>query len=220
MQFRCTPCNPSCCGIRDGEQKKIMLFPEEVERLERHAIALKRDEFAVIEDLLFPDTKNHVLLVASYRLYLERDKNKQCAFLDPSTGFCQIHAIGGPEEKPLVCRAYPIAIKAIDAVTREYYIDTGCPVIEKTRDEYAVISKLTSIQDVEEFLAGSFPDEFPAAKEIVTRLNWIPLRLRQLELEGKIAVPDEFSQDQWMDALDHWDRKDLVPSDDDWLDDG
>nr|MDO8114163.1 YkgJ family cysteine cluster protein [Candidatus Sigynarchaeota archaeon] len=209
MRFECNGCGTPCCAVRDGEEKKIMLFPEEVAFLEQQAIALNKTKFAVIEDLIFPDTLNKIILVGAYRLYLERYPS--CDFMRPDNHYCQIQELLGLDQKPLVCRAYPIAIKTIDATTKEYFLDTGCPYIEEHIAVYAGIKNFKTVPEIEAYLRENFPVEFLAANQIINRLSWIPLRLRQLEQEGKIRVPDEFSAEAWSDALATWDRKDLIP---------
>ena len=212
MLFECNGCATPCCALRDDEEeKKIMLFPEEVAALEAQAIAMCKERFAVIEDLVFPDTLNQKILVGAYRLYLEVHPLLSCDFMYPDTHYCQIHEALGFEQKPLVCKAYPIAVKTVDAVTKEYFLDTGCPFIEEHAEAYVKMKDLTSVPEVEAFLQENFPQEFLAANQIVNRLAWIPLRLRQLEEEGVIKIPDEFSAEEWADALAKWERVDLIP---------
>jgi hypothetical protein len=211
MRFECNGCGTPCCAVREGEEKKIMFFPEEVVFLEEQAISMEKKHFAVIEDLVFPDTLNHVILVASYRLYLEIHPAKACDFMRPNNHWCQIQETLGFEQKPLVCQAYPIAIKTIDAITKEYFLDTGCPFIEQHVNAYTQMKEFKTVEKVEAFLRENFPLEFKAANQIVNRLSWIPLQLRQLEQEGKIRVPDEFSAEEWTTALASWQRKDLIP---------
>jgi Fe-S-cluster containining protein len=211
MRFTCNGCETPCCALRDGEEKKIMLFPEEVAFLEKQAISMEKPNFAVIEDLVFPDTLNHAILVGSYRLYLETHPAKACDFMRQDNRWCQIQEMLGFEQKPLVCQAYPIAIKNVDATTKEYFLDTGCPFIEEHVIAYERMKDLTTVAEVEGFLRENFPAEFRAANQSVNRLAWIPLRLRQLEQEGKIKVPDEFSAEEWAEALASWNRVDLIP---------
>lgn len=208
MRFECQGCTVSCCSLRPDEEKKILLFPEEVERLETKAIETGNLDFAVVEDLIFPDTLNRTILVGAYRLFLERHPRRACAFLDPETSRCTIHDI-----RPLVCRGYPVAIKTIDATTREYYLDTGCEFVEQHLDEFTAIKTLTDIQDLKTYFQESFPEENAAAERILIRLAWIPLRLRQLEAEGLITIPDELTTAEWQEALETWDRIDLIPDD-------
>ncbi len=210
MKFVCQGCATPCCALREGEEKKIMLFPEEVAFLEKQAVELDQ-RLAVLEDLVFPDVKNRIILVASYRLYLEILPSKACGFMRPENHWCRIQELLGFEKKPLVCQAYPIAIKIVDATTREYFLDTGCPFIEENVIAYERMKDLKTVAEVEGFLRENFPAEFRAANQIVNRLAWIPLRLRQLEQEGKIRVPDEFSAEEWAEALPSWDRMDLIP---------
>lgn len=212
MHFECNGCATPCCALRNSEEeKKIMLFPEEVAFLETQAIALGKDHFAVIEDLVFPDTLNKKILVGAYRLYLEVHPQLSCDFMHLDTHYCQIHEVLGMEQKPLVCKAYPIAIKTVDATTKEYFLDTGCPFIEEHVDAYINMKEMTTVPEIDAFLRENFQDEFLAANQIVNRLAWIPLRLRQLEQEGKILVPDKFSAEEWTDALANWERVDLIP---------
>ncbi|MEX2682806.1 MAG: hypothetical protein Q6373_014545 [Candidatus Sigynarchaeota archaeon] len=213
MKFECSGCATPCCALREGEEKKIMLFPEEVAFLERQAIELDQ-RFAVLEDLIFPDVKNKIILVGSYRLYLEILPSKSCGFMRQENHWCRIQELLGLEQKPLVCQAYPIAIKTVDATTKEYFLDTGCPFIEQNVTAYARMKDLRTVAEVEGFLRENFPAEFRAANQIVNRLAWIPLRLRQLEQEGKIHVPDDFSAEQWAEALPSWNRIDLIPGND------
>ncbi|MBN2151679.1 MAG: hypothetical protein JW839_09550 [Candidatus Lokiarchaeota archaeon] len=210
MHFKCNGCATPCCATREGEDKKIMLFPEEVAFLEHQAVELARP-FAVLEDMIFPDIKNRVILVGSYRIYLEMLPSNACGFMRQENHWCMIQELLGLEQKPLVCQAYPIAIKTVDATTKEYFLDTGCPFIEEHVVAYARMKDLTTVVEVEGFLRENFPVEFRAANQIVNRLAWIPLRLRQLEQEGKIQVPDEFTAEEWAEALPAWDRVDLIP---------
>ncbi|MHA1791087.1 MAG: YkgJ family cysteine cluster protein [Promethearchaeota archaeon] len=211
MVFNCVSCD-FCCSLHEDEEKKIMLFPEEVDFLEKMAIKHDLMNFAVIEDLVFPDVSSKQILVGAYRMLFRDDKT--CVFFNKKTKHCLIHEEEGFDKKPLVCRAYPIAIKTIDATKKEYYLDTGCIAIEKNLGYFSKIKEIKSIKEVELFLEENFPDEFPAAKKIEKRLGWISLRIKQLEIKKEIELPaGSYTIDDWNKALNEWPRMDLYPKD-------
>ncbi|MFX0098210.1 MAG: YkgJ family cysteine cluster protein [Candidatus Hodarchaeota archaeon] len=205
MKFDCALDCLNCCTLEEGEDKKILVFPEEVSRLEGLAVELGKDKFAVIEDLVFPNVKDSTVVVATYKLYFIHDTT--CAFLDKNEKRCTIH-----DSKPLACKAYPIAIKTVDATSKEYFLDTGCQFIEDHLEFYESIKELSEIAEVEAFLNENFPFELEAAKKLLDRLNWISLRLRQLEYLSEIEMPENgFSKEDWENALEKWERRDLTP---------
>lgn len=213
MPFTCSPCDEPCCSLREGETgKKILLFPEEVAVLEGLAVELGLTTLAVVEDMVFPDARNERVLVGAYRLFLER--HPSCAFMDAGTRRCMVHERSGPSSKPLVCQAYPIAIVNLDAISREYHVDTGCPVIARAVDTYEPLKRMSRVGEIETFLSEQFPTEFVAARRIASRFGWIHVRLRQLEHEGAVSIPETMDAGAWEHALRSWPRLDLVPPDD------
>lgn len=205
MKFACAAGCVSCCSSGEGDDKKILVFPEEVALLEGLAVDLGREKFAVIEDLVFPNVKGQTVLVATYKLYFIHDST--CAFLDKSEGKCTIH-----DSKPLACKAYPIAIKTIDAISKEYFLDTGCQAIQNHLDFYATVKEFSDVPAVEAFLCEHFPAELEAAKRMRDRMGWISLRLRQREYLGDLQMPeDDFSVVDFEEALENWKREDLFP---------
>ena len=110
-KYVCLKCGRCCHEVKGSEDdptyKRIPLYPEEADRLE--AIAKERNiPLRIIEDVVFPDAKNHKILVMTYRIMLDNEE-QVCPFHDPKTG-CTIH-----DKKPLACKAYPLALKTEDA---------------------------------------------------------------------------------------------------------
>jgi Fe-S-cluster containining protein len=184
----------TCCHEIPGEYvKRIPIYPEEADKLIE--VAKERDvEFKIIEDLIFPDTKNEKILVLTYRIRLD-NKSKGCPFYNKKIG-CTVHDI-----KPLACQAYPLALKQIDAFNFEISIDPLCNfVIESYGElETADLGKLKLI----------FEEEYPKAEVFYRKNKRIMFKIRELEVTNKIIIPREISLDHFNEYLKKWDRKEI-----------
>ena len=118
LKYKCIKCGVCCFEIPGAYQKRIPLYPEEVEKLIE--IAKERGtKFQVIEDLVFPDILNKNILVITYKIKLDNE-NKCCPFYETDKG-CTIQDI-----KPLACKAYPLSLKQEDAFHFQISIDPLC----------------------------------------------------------------------------------------------
>ena len=80
LKYKCLRCGQCCFEIKDSpEIKRIPLYPEEVDKLIKIAEKKLIQEFKVIEDLVFPDSKNKKILVITYRIFLDNTKS-HCPF--------------------------------------------------------------------------------------------------------------------------------------------
>jgi Fe-S-cluster containining protein len=97
MNHTCLACSGSCSGV------KVRLFPEEQERIEQLGVQLGK-----------PDVVENGFL---------RQIEGRCVFLEGR--LCQIHAEAGAEQKPMICRQYPLLKIRVGGELREG-IDPGC----------------------------------------------------------------------------------------------
>ncbi len=188
-RYICLKCGRCCHEVKGSEDdptyKRIPLYPEEADRLE--AIAKERNiPLHIIEDVVFPDSKNQRVLVLTWRILLDNDE-QVCPFHDPAVG-CTIH-----DQKPLACKAYPLALKSEDAFTSKIEIDPICKFTEMNREflEQIDFETLKNVYDV----------EFQHAMNLLKRNKSAIMQLRALEISGKIEIPKTISTEEFNEFL-------------------
>jgi len=198
LKYRCMKCG-TCChevpgNIEYPTYKRIPLYPDEAEILIK--IAKERAvPFKVIEDLVFPDKKNNKIIVVTYRIRLDNE-HKRCPFYSESTG-CTVH-----EYKPLACKAYPLALKQIDAFNSKIDIDPLCNFVINNYEELENSdSKL--IQQI-------FEIEYKNAMEHLKKNKKIMLKLKELEYLNKIDIYRKIKLEDFNRFLKEWDRTELI----------
>jgi Fe-S-cluster containining protein len=195
LKFRCLKCGRCCHEVQgspdDPTYKRIPLYPEEADRLER--LAKERNiPLKMIEDLVFPDDKNHKILVLTYRIMLDNEE-QVCPFHVPGMG-CSIH-----DQKPLACRSYPLALKTEDAFNMKINIDPLCKFTTVNQEiiEHLTFDKFKQIYD----------EEFEYAKKHLSRNKQLILHLNIKEREGLIHIPREIDNADFDRYLKEWDRE-------------
>jgi Fe-S-cluster containining protein len=186
-------CGTCCHEIPGDYVKRIPIYPEEADKLIE--VAKERGvEFKIIEDLIFPDTKNEKILVLTYRIRLD-NISQGCPFYNKNNG-CSVHTI-----KPLACQAYPLALKQIDAFNFEISIDPLCNFVINNYGELetADLKKLQTI----------FQEEYPKAEIFYRKNKRIMFKIRELEVTNKIIIPREISLDNFNEYLKKWDRNEI-----------
>lgn len=198
IRYKCMKCG-TCCHevpgrLEDPTYKRIPLYPEEAEMLIK--IAKERDiAFKVIEDLVFPDKKNKIILVVTYRIRLDNE-NKCCPFFDSNDG-CTVHDV-----KPLACQAYPLSLKHIDAFNFEITIDPLCHFVSHNYEELKV-SDLARLEKI-------FKQEYPKALNHLKKNKKIMLKIKKLEHEKKIDIYRQLKLEDFNNFLKDWKREELI----------
>ncbi len=193
LKYKCKMCGTCCHEVPGDYVKKIPIYPDEADKLIE--LAKEREvEFKIIEDLIFPDIMNEKILVLTYRIRLDND-SQGCPFYNKNTG-CTVHII-----KPLACRAFPLALKQIDAFNFEISIDPLCNfVISNYKElETADLIKLKTI----------FREEYPKAEKFYRKNKRLMFKIRELEVTNKITIPHDISLEHFNEYLKKWDRKEI-----------
>jgi len=208
--FTCTRCG-LCCHYppppAPGEtpvEKKICVYPEEARVLER--IAGERGvSLRLLEDLVMPDVQNKHILVGRYQIL--PDERNACPFYaeDPDPVMpgkmlaqCSIHA-----DRPLACRAYPLAVRRLDSFTQKFFIDPECPAIQ---------SQLAAFKNIKpEEITVTFPVEKSWAVKQDAREQAVFLEVRGLMQRGKVCITENFTPAEYESALRDWERTDIEP---------
>ncbi|MFX1325312.1 MAG: YkgJ family cysteine cluster protein, partial [Promethearchaeota archaeon] len=150
MEYKCWMCGICCHEVPGDYVKRIPLYPDEADVLIE--IAKNRQvDFLIVEDLVFPDTKNERILVLTYRIRLDNE-TQGCPFYSKTEG-CTVQDV-----KPLACQAYPLALKQIDAFNFEISIDPLCNFVIENYGKLEKIDKPT--------LQQIFKDSIQTAKEV------------------------------------------------------
>ncbi len=194
MKFACKKCG-SCCHeyefAGNDEVKRIPVFPDELTPLENyaleHGVAIK-----FLEDVVFPDMKNEKIVVITYKIVLE-GKDKACPFFKEGKG-CMVNEI-----KPIACKAYPLAQKRQDAFHVSMDIDPYCKFIEDQGEFFKNI-------DPEE-VKNAFDQDFTYSRLLMDKNQGIILKLKELELRGRISIPTSIDKQVLDKALKSWDRE-------------
>jgi Fe-S-cluster containining protein len=208
--FKCKRCG-LCCHYppppAPGDvpvEKKISVYPEEARVLERIA-GEQGVQLRLLEDLVMPDVQNKHILVGRYQIL--PDERNACPFYaeDPAPAIpgkhlarCTIHA-----ERPLACRAYPLAVRRLDSFTQKFFIDPDCPAIQ---------AQLTAFKGIKpDEVTMAFPTEKAWAQKQDAREQAAFLEVRCLVQQGKARIPENFPNAEYEAALRDWDRADIEP---------
>ncbi|MFX1275157.1 MAG: YkgJ family cysteine cluster protein [Promethearchaeota archaeon] len=193
LKYGCLKCG-TCCHEIPGSPgaKRIPLYPEEVDRLIE--IAKERGiEFAVREDLVFPDEMNKKILILTYRIILK--PLGHCPFFNSNEG-CSIH-----DKKPFACKAYPLSLKSLDAFKFEITIDPLCNF---------VIFNYDALKDIKiDDLKSIFFDEYPKAEKFFRKNKKLQFKIKKLEAEKKIKITRSISLEDFNKALETWERDEI-----------
>ncbi len=194
LSYSCQRCGTCCHEVPGDYMKRIPLYPDEVDRLINEA-KNRGVEFKVIEDLVFPDVNNKKIYVITYRILLDNE-NQCCPFYNQDKG-CVVHDI-----KPLACKAYPLALKHIDAFNFQISIDPLCNF---------VIAEYDSLKNADlEKLKEIFKDEYPKAEKFYRKNKKLMFKIRQLEYEKKIKIITQISLEDFNKALKEYDRVEIT----------
>ncbi|MFX1501720.1 MAG: YkgJ family cysteine cluster protein [Promethearchaeota archaeon] len=193
IKYKCRKCGTCCHEIPGDYVKRIPIYPDEADNLIE--IAKERDiKFKIIEDLVFPDTKNQKILILTYRIRLDNE-NQGCPFYSAQYG-CTVH-----HTKPLACQAYPLALKRIDAFNFEISIDPLCNFVIKN---YNKLENL-NLQTLKEI----FKEEYPKAEKFYQKNKKLIFKIRKLEAAKEISIPRQITLEEFNLYLQNWERKDI-----------
>ena len=190
--YKCLKCGTCCHEIEF--KKRIPLYPDEADRLIE--IAKKRDiAFKIIEDLVFPDVLNEKILIVTYKIRLDNETHG-CPFYDSNEG-CTVQDV-----KPIACKAYPLALKQIDAFNFQISVDPLCNYVDGNYDllKKADFAKLKEI----------FKNEYPNAQEHLRKNKKLMVKIKKLEYKNKIKISREILLNDFNEYLKEWDREELT----------
>ena len=172
LEYKCQLCGTCCHEVPGDYVKRIPIYPDEADRLIE--IAKKRGvAFKIIEDLVFPDILNKKILVVTYKIRLDNE-NRGCPFYDSKKG-CTVH-----EMKPLACKAYPLALKQVDAFNFQISIDPLCNYVD---GNYDLLKKADFVK-----IKEIFKNEYPSAQEHLKKNKKLMLKIKKLEYKNKIKI--------------------------------
>jgi Fe-S-cluster containining protein len=192
LHYNCWKCGTCCHEIE--YKKRIPLYPEEADELIE--IAKKRGvPFKVIEDLVFPDVLNKKILIVTYKIRLDNETHG-CPFYNKEKG-CTVH-----EVKPLACKAYPLALKQVDAFNFQISVDPLCNYVDGNYD----LLKNADFPKIKEI----FKNEYPNAQEHLKKNKKLMLKIKELEYENKIEISREISLKDFNKYLKEWDREEIT----------
>jgi len=193
LRYKCERCGICCHQINEPYNKRIPLYPEEVDRL-IELVKERNIKFQVIEDLVFPDILNKKILVLTYRILLN-DPKKRCPFYREEIG-CTIHEI-----KPLACKAYPLSLKQEDAFNFSISIDPLCKFVDKHHETIKYYKK--------QMIEKVFEEEFINAQKHLRRNKNLILKIKELEYKNKIKIAREITFNEYNKILRNWERKEI-----------
>ena len=192
QSYKCLKCGICCHEIE--YKKRIPLYPEEANLLIE--IAKKRGiAFKIIEDLVFPDILNKKILIVTYKIIFDK-KTNGCPFYDNISG-CTVH-----DTKPLACKAYPLALKQIDAFNFQISVDPLCHFVNNQYD----LLKNASFSTMKEI----FKYEYPNAQNHLMKNKNLMLKIKQLEFKNKIKISRQISLEDFNKYLKEWEREELT----------
>ena len=197
LRYSCLKCGTCCFDLSFSNTdyvKRIPLYPDEADKLIE--IAKKRGvAFKIIEDLVFPDILNKKILVVTYKIRLDNE-NRGCPFYDSKNG-CTVH-----EMKPLACKAYPLALKQVDAFNFQISVDPLCNYVD---GNYELLKKadFARIKEI-------FKNEYPNAQEHLKKNKKLMLKIKKLEFENKIKISREILLKDFNEYLKEWDREEII----------
>ncbi len=197
LNYACLKCGKCCFKLNLSNAdyiKRIPLYPEEANLLIE--IAKKRGiTFKVIEDLIFPDILNKKILIVTYKILFDKNTNG-CPFYDNNHG-CTVH-----DTKPLACKAYPLALKQVDAFNFQISIDPLCYYVNNHYD----LLKNASFSTMKEI----FKNEYPNAQNHLIKNKNLMLKIKQLEFKNKIKITRQISLEDFNKYLKEWEREELT----------
>ncbi|MFW9781901.1 MAG: YkgJ family cysteine cluster protein [Candidatus Heimdallarchaeota archaeon] len=190
LEYKCWMCGTCCHEVPGDYVKRIPLYPDEADVLIE--IAKQRQvDFLIVEDLVFPDTKNERILVLTYRIRLD-NVTKGCPFYYKTEG-CTVQDV-----KPLACQAYPLALKQIDAFNFEISIDPLCNFVIENYNKLENVN-MESLQQI-------FKEEYPKAERFYQKNKKLMFKIRKLEVTNEISIPREISLEDFNSYLKTWER--------------
>jgi len=195
--FTCIRCG-LCCSNQFETRKELLIYPEEAEVL----IALgfqKKILVEIKEDLVFPDTKNKVLLVARYKI---KFKNNLCPFLKEN--LCELY-----DNRPIICRAFPLIVKEKSNEEFEVVLEQSCEGFKMSKKNIDEFSDQSAYKKY-------FPSELKYLKDVFKKEKSILMKLQEMESKGKIQLGFDMTKDEYALALKEWKRLDLFTDSDDF----
>jgi len=196
LKYKCMKCGVCCFELSEEYSKRIPLYPDEVNKLIK--IANQRDiEFKVIEDLVFPDVLNKKIIILTYKIKFEKEK-QSCPFYNDNKG-CTIQSI-----KPIACKAYPLSLKQEDAYNFQIDIDPLCNFVNND-ENYEYLKRLdwNGIKQV-------FEEDYENAEQHLKKNKKLMLKIRRLEAEKKIKISRNISLKDFNQYLQKWDRVEIT----------
>jgi Fe-S-cluster containining protein len=192
LNYACLKCGTCCHEIE--YQKRIPLYPEEADVLIE--IAKKRGiPFKIIEDLVFFDILNKKILIITYKILFDK-KTNVCPFYDNNLG-CTVH-----DTKPIACKAYPLALKQVDAFNFQISVDPLCQYVNNQYDLLKNASFL-ALKDI-------FKYEYPNAHNHYLKNKKLMLKIKQLEFKRKIKISRQISVEDFNKYLKEWEREEIT----------
>ncbi|MHA2290011.1 MAG: YkgJ family cysteine cluster protein [Promethearchaeota archaeon] len=192
LYYECQKCGTCCHEIE--YKKRIPLYPDEADVLIE--IAKNRGvAFKIIEDLIFPDILNKKILVVTYKIRLDNETHG-CPFYKIDKG-CTVHDV-----KPLACKAYPLALKQVDAFNFQISIDPLCNFVD---GNYELIKKADYVR-----IKEIFRNEYPSAQEHLKKNKKLMVKIKMLEYNNKIKISREILLNEFNKYLKEWDREELT----------
>ncbi|MFW9773266.1 MAG: YkgJ family cysteine cluster protein [Candidatus Thorarchaeota archaeon] len=190
LEYKCWMCGTCCHEVPGDYVKRIPLYPDEADVLIEIAKSRQVD-FLILEDLVFPDTKNERILVLTYRIRLDNE-TQGCPFYNKTEG-CTVQDV-----KPLACQAYPLALKQIDAFNFEISIDPLCNFVIENYNKLENVN-MESLQQI-------FKEEYPKAERFYQKNKKLMFKIRKLEVTNEISIPREISLEDFNSYLKTWER--------------
>ncbi|MFW9773120.1 MAG: YkgJ family cysteine cluster protein [Candidatus Thorarchaeota archaeon] len=190
LEYKCWMCGTCCHEVPGDYVKRIPLYPDEADVLIEIAKSRQVD-FLILEDLVFPDTKNKRILVLTYRIRLD-NVTQGCPFYSKTEG-CTVQDV-----KPLACQAYPLALKQIDAFNFEISIDPLCNFVIENYNKLENVN-MESLQQI-------FKEEYPKAERFYQKNKKLMFKIRKLEVTKEISIPREISLEDFNSYLKTWER--------------
>ncbi|MHA1339641.1 MAG: YkgJ family cysteine cluster protein [Promethearchaeota archaeon] len=188
--FNCMRCG-LCCTNKFKSRKEIYVYPDEAEVLV--VLAFQNKISAKIkEDLVFPDIKNKILIVARYKIAFNNDF---CPFLQDN--ICKIY-----DNRPLCCRAFPLIVSETNSGNFKIELEDLCESLK-----IANIKKEAFL--TQEDYKKYFPIELKYAKEVFRKEKAIMMQLQKMQAKSKINLGFNMSRDEYANALRKWEKIDL-----------
>ncbi|MHA1233153.1 MAG: YkgJ family cysteine cluster protein [Candidatus Helarchaeota archaeon] len=167
IEFKCLRCG-DCCHAKYVENRigYIPIFLDEIDRIIE--LAKKSNKKVIIKpDFVYADKLNKQLIIATYEMVVDQ----QCIFYQDG---CSIY-----DERPIICRAFPIMTFRIDSFRKLLHINNGCRFVMQNPELYNYkFSELIKI----------FPTEYQYAKELMNKTKDIIFKILQLETDGIIDI--------------------------------